>query len=164
MRFQLCATFLNAQNNQRLKAQHLAAREIKIRAGAQLSYKDSGRGLSSPTLCNDVLSTSWKGEGSIRISSISMGLSISASSHALICSSKQTPRPRFSHTWGANKVILLRIITLARGKTQDCVFMRSDKAYKQIYLSDKTTIIQLIKHWAVHMGKNICLRTVCLTT
>lgn len=39
---------------------------------------------AAPTLCNDVLSTSWKGEGSIRISSISIGLSISASSHALI--------------------------------------------------------------------------------
>lgn len=40
---------------------------------------------AAPTLCNDVLSTSWKGDGSIRISSISIGLSISASSHALIC-------------------------------------------------------------------------------
>lgn len=48
--------------------------------------------LSALTLCNDVLSTSWKGEGSTRISSISIGLSISASSHALICGSKWEAR------------------------------------------------------------------------
>lgn len=47
---------------------------------------------SPPTLCNDVLSTSWKGDGSTRISSISIGLSISASSHALICSSQWEAR------------------------------------------------------------------------
>lgn len=50
--------------------------------------------LPPPTLCNDVLSTSWKGEGSIRISSISIGLSISASSHALICGSEWEARWR----------------------------------------------------------------------
>lgn len=44
--------------------------------------------LCPPTLCNDVLSTSWKGDGSTRISSISIGLSISFSSHAVICNSE----------------------------------------------------------------------------
>lgn len=45
-------------------------------------------GVAVLTLCRDVLSTSWNGEGSIRICSISIGLSSSASSQALICSSQ----------------------------------------------------------------------------
>lgn len=57
---------------------------------------------SPPTLCSDVLSTSWKGEGSTRISSISIGLSVSASSHALICSSQWEARSQ--KWWGPPSV------------------------------------------------------------
>lgn len=42
-------------------------------------------GVSGVTLCRDVLSTSWNGDGSIRVCSILIGLSSSASSQALIC-------------------------------------------------------------------------------
>lgn len=49
-------------------------------------------GVAVVTLCSDVLSTSWNGEGSIRICSISTGLSSSSSSQALICNSQSQGR------------------------------------------------------------------------
>lgn len=53
-------------------------------------------GVASVTLCRDVLSTSWNGEGSIRICSISTGLSSSSSSQALICNSQSQGREMYS--------------------------------------------------------------------
>lgn len=49
-------------------------------------------GDAAVTLCRDVFSTSWNGEGSTRICSISIGLSSSASSQALICISQSEGR------------------------------------------------------------------------
>ncbi len=49
-------------------------------------------GVAAVTLCRDVLSTSWNGEGSIRICSMSTGLSSSSSSQALICISQSQGR------------------------------------------------------------------------
>ena len=83
---------------------------------------------SFPTLCNDVLSTSWKGEGSIRISSISIGLSISSSSHAMICSRNKKKVNRGGASWlqfraalmtAKNPQLILKCFITVRGKYQD---------------------------------------------
>lgn len=64
--------------------------------------------LCPPTLCNDVLSTSWKGEGSTRISSISIGLSISFSSHTVICNSEYGARSA-SLSWRGKPLLFIQI-------------------------------------------------------
>lgn len=50
-------------------------------------------------LCSDVLSTSWKGEGSMRICSISTGLSSSSSSQALIWTNQNQNREKWLDYW-----------------------------------------------------------------